>query len=52
MKLEDAINFYSSNVKSRPRAIIIVGNKKQLDMERLRKMGKVVELKKSDIVKR
>ena len=52
MKLEDVINFYSSNVKSRPRAIIIVGNKKQLDMERLRKMGKVVELKKSDIVKR
>ena len=52
MTLQDAVRFYDANIKSRPRAIIIVGNKKQLDMDRLRKMGKVVELKKTDIVRR
>ena len=52
MSLQDAVRFYDTNIKSRPRAIIIVGNKKQLDMDRLRKMGKVVELKKTDIVRR
>lgn len=44
--------FYDSQVRRAPHAIIIVGNKKMLDLRRLEKIGKVVMLKRDDIYKR
>lgn len=46
---KDLDAFYGENIKRRPYAIIIVGNKKMLDIEKLAKMGRVVELNKGDI---
>lgn len=49
MGIADIASFYKQNVQGRPRAIVIVGNKKTLDMARLAKMGRVVELRKADV---
>lgn len=49
LNTKDVDAFYDENIKSRPFSIIIVGNKKMLDMKKLAKMGRVVELKKGDI---
>ena len=45
------MTFYRSNVQQRPRALIIVGNKRLLNLDALRRMGRVVELKAKDICK-
>lgn len=47
--IKEVDSFYAEHIKRRPHAIIIVGNKKLLNMDELAKMGRVVELKKSDI---
>lgn len=49
MGICDIADFYKQNVQGHPRVIVIVGNKKTLDMATLAKMGKVVELRKVDI---
>lgn len=49
--IEDVKAFYTDNVKKMPRAVIIVGNKKSLDMQKLARYGRIVELKKADIYK-
>ncbi len=51
LDINDVKTFYDNNVKSIPRAVIIVGNKKTLDMHRLAQYGKIMELKKEDIYK-
>jgi hypothetical protein len=51
MTASDLMKFYGENIQSRPRALFIVGNKKMLDMKRLSKIGKIVEVKKQDIYK-
>ena len=47
----DMTDFYRSNIQQAPRAVFIIGNKKQLDLQALAKYGRVVELKKSDVMK-
>jgi hypothetical protein len=47
--MSDIVSYYKDNIQNRPRAIIIVGNKKKLPMEQLAKYGNIVELKKRDI---
>lgn len=47
----DITGYYDRNVKGTPRVTIIVGDKRKLDMVKLSKYGKVVELKKQDIYK-
>lgn len=49
MTASDLMKFYGENIQSHPRALFIVGNKKMLDMKRLSRVGKVVELKKGEI---
>lgn len=44
--------FYRDHIQGKPRAIIIVGNKRLLDMEQLKKMGRVVMLSAKDIYNR
>ncbi len=47
----DLMKFYQQNIQFRPRATFIVGNKKMLDMKRLSRLGKIVEVKKEEIFK-
>jgi predicted Zn-dependent peptidase len=49
LKMSDIVSYYKDHIQNRPRAIIIVGNKKKLPMEQLAKYGNIVELKKRDI---
>ena len=47
----DMVDFYNQNIRRQPRAYFIIGNKKQLDLQALTKYGRVVELKKEDIMR-
>ncbi len=47
----DMVDFYHQNIQQQPRAYFIIGNKKQLDMQQLSKYGRIVELKKDDIMR-
>lgn len=45
----DVEDYYRKNVREAPRVTIVVGDKKSLDMQKLRTYGRIVELKKKDI---
>ena len=47
---EDMASFYRDNIRQQPRVFFVIGNKKHLDMQTLSKYGRVVELKKNDIM--
>ena len=49
--IEDVTRFYRAHVKTAPACYIIVGDKRQLDIEQLRRYGRVVFLQKHDIVR-
>ena len=49
MGMADIEEYFNTNIKDRPQVLIIVGNKKKLPMELLRRYGEIIELKKSDI---
>jgi predicted Zn-dependent peptidase len=49
MTLDDIYAFWQANIKDAPMAIMIVGNKKNIDMKALAKYGKIVEIKLKDI---
>jgi len=51
--IQDMTNYYRNNIQNNAshRAMIVVGNKKSLDMQQLSQYGKVVMLKKKDIKK-
>lgn len=46
----DMAAFYHENIRQQPRAYFVIGNKKQLDMTTLAKYGRIVELKRNDIM--
>ncbi|MFA8300498.1 MAG: M16 family metallopeptidase [Hyphomicrobiales bacterium] len=50
LKFEDITDFYKEKVKGRPRVITIVGNKKKINMDELSKFGKVIKLKKKQVM--
>ncbi len=47
----DMVDFYQHNIRQQPRAYFVIGNKKQLDIQALAKYGRVVELKKADVMR-
>lgn len=49
LSVSDVSTFYREHIQGRPRSVIIVGNKKTLDLQRLRGMGTLIELKPEDI---
>ena len=49
--IEDVTRFYRAHVQTTPACYIIVGDKRQLDIEQLRRYGRVVFLQKHDIVR-
>jgi len=44
LTFEDIVKFYKTNIKEKPLVIAIVGNKKQIDIKKLAKYGKIIEL--------
>ena len=46
---DDINDFFTTQVKGKPRITIVVGNKKTMDMKELAKYGRIVELKKEDL---
>ena len=48
---DDMIDFYRNNIQQHPRIYYVIGNKKQLDLQQLSKYGRVVMLKKEDIMR-
>lgn len=48
---EDMTSFYRNNIQQKPRIYYIIGNKKQLDLQQLSKYGRLVMLKKEDIMR-
>jgi len=47
----DMVDFYQKNIQHRPRVYFIVGNKRQLNLQALARYGRVVELRKGDILR-
>ena len=50
MSFEDIIQFQEKHIKSKPTAITILADKKQIDMKKLEKFGEIKILKKKDIL--
>ena len=44
-------SFYRNNIQQKPRIYYIIGNKKQFDLQQLSKYGRLVMLKKEDIMR-
>ena len=47
----DMMAFYKANIQRQPRAVFIIGSKRHMDLQQLARYGRVVELKKSDIMR-
>ena len=50
MKFEDIVDFQEEHIKSKPTVITILADKKQIDMEELKKYGEIVFLNKKDVL--
>jgi predicted Zn-dependent peptidase len=48
-KMDDLVKFHTDHIKNAPRIMGIVGDKSRIDMERLAKSGKIVNVKKEEI---
>ena len=52
MEFDKITDFYKKNVSGKPIIITIVGNKKRIDIEKLKKYGEFIELKNTDVIKK
>ncbi len=52
LQFSDIENFYKNNVKGRPSLITINGDGKRIDLKKLQRFGKIVEVKKSQILRK
>lgn len=52
IQFSDLVNFYKSEIQGKPTTIGIVGDVSKFDMAKLKKYGKVVEIKKDQIFKK
>lgn len=50
MRYDDVKEFYNQNIGNRPLIITIAGDKNRIDMNELKKMGKVVKVKYKDMI--
>ncbi len=50
MKFNDIVDFQEEHIKSNPTVITILADKKQIDMEELKKYGEIVFLDKKDVL--
>ncbi|MCD4832849.1 MAG: insulinase family protein [Bacteroidales bacterium] len=51
LEFDDIIEFNEKNLKTKPVVIAIVGDKKRIDLEELKKYGKIIEIKEKDLFK-
>ncbi len=49
VNFSDIVDFYNKNIKNKPMVIIVVGDKKQIDMDDLKKYGKLTIVKEDDL---
>lgn len=49
IQFDDIYNYYEKNIKSHPIIITIYGDKSKIDMDKLKAIGEIIELKKSVI---
>ncbi len=49
MKFDDMYKFYSDNIQKKPMVVIIVGDGKRIDMNKLATFGKIIKLKKKEV---
>jgi predicted Zn-dependent peptidase len=52
MTFDQIVDFYNANIKGRPWVIAIAGDMKRIDMESLKKFGKVKVVKMDDVMKK
>jgi len=52
MSFQDIYEFYLKNVKGKQNLITVVGDKTKIDMVKLAKFGKIIEMRKEDILKK
>lgn len=46
---KDIREYYDAQIKGRPQVLMVVGDKKKLPMEQLKRFGRIVELEKKDV---
>ena len=46
---DDIVKFYKAELQQKPIVITIVGDKKRIDMKKLEKYGRIVEMKEKDV---
>jgi hypothetical protein len=51
LTFNDIVEYNNRNLKSKPMVIAIVGDKKRIDLEELKKYGKIIEIKEKDLFK-
>ena len=51
LTFKDIVEYNNKNLKSKPMVIAIVGDKKRIDLEELKKYGKIIEIKEKDLFK-
>jgi zinc protease len=49
LKFKDIVSFYEKNIKDKPVVVTIYGDASRFDLEKLKSLGKVVELEMDDI---
>lgn len=49
ISFDDIVKFYKNNIHGKPVIISIVGDKKRIDLDALKKYGELIELKEKDI---
>ena len=49
LSMDDIVSYYEENIKGRPLIITIYGDTRNIDLDKLRRIGEVVQLKKDDI---
>ena len=49
MKFDDMLKFYQENIQKKPMVVVIVGDEKRIDMNKLSHFGKIMKLKKKDV---
>jgi hypothetical protein len=51
LEFDDIVEFNKKNLKNKPVVIAIVGDKKRIDLEELKKYGKLIEIKEKNLFK-
>lgn len=51
LSFNDILSFYESNIKGRPRLITVYGNRKNIRLPELARYGRIVELKRKDVIR-